>query len=178
MAARLAKSVITLSVRRLRNVVLTCCFEMARHPYGTAECVMAQMTNAERDDFLHERRLGTLAIARVGKGPLLAPIWYQYTPDGSIDICMSGTSAKAARLRAEGRASMSVIDEGRPYRYVTVEGPVTITALGEAAHEAIAAMATRYLGEKGGAQYAKQFSDPGEVLVRLTPENWRTEILG
>ena len=86
---------------------------------------MATMNDDERDTFLQERRVGTLAIGRVGKAPLLAPIWYRYAPGSTVDICMGSTSAKARRLRAEGRASMSVMDEGNPYRYVTVEGPVT-----------------------------------------------------
>ena len=148
------------------------------------------MDDSTRDAFLLERRLGTLAIARVGKGPLLAPIWYRYTPGGTVDICMGGSSAKARRLRAVGRASMSVLDEGQPYRYVTVEGPVTVEDLGEATHDEILAMSTRYLGAKGGARYTSDFmenlktdtlhDDHGttEVLVRITPQNWRTEVLG
>ena len=139
---------------------------------------MSTMNDAERDAFLLERRLGTLAIARDGKGPLLAPIWYRYTPGGTVDICMSGSSAKAVLLRAAGRASMCVSDEGRPYRYVTVEGPVTVTDLGDSAREEILAMATRYLGATGGAHYAEAFSTPDEVIVRLTPTQWRTEVLG
>ena len=139
---------------------------------------MALMSDADRDAFLLYRRLGNLAIAREGKGPLVAPIWYLYEPGGTIDICMSGSSAKAVCLRRAGRASMLVSDEGRPYRYVSVEGPVTVTELGGAARDTIRTMATRYLGTTGGEQYAEQFSTPDEVIVRLTPESWRTEVLG
>ena len=139
---------------------------------------MAAMTDTERDAFLLETRLGTLAMGRVGKGPLLAPIWYSYTPGATIDICMGGSTPKAHRLRAEGRASMSVSDEGRPYRYVTVEGPVTVTPLGDRAREEVQAMAIRYLGERAGARYGEAFQTPDEVIVRLTPEHWRTEVLG
>ena len=139
---------------------------------------MADMTDEERDSFLGERRLGVLAMGRSGKGPLLAPIWYRYTPGGTVDICMGGSTAKAARLRAEGRASMCVSDEGNPYRYVTVEGPVTVTPLGDTARDEVQAMATRYLGRAAGAHYAENFSTPDEVIVRLTPANWRTEVLG
>lgn len=139
---------------------------------------MAEMSDDERDSFLGERRLGTLAIGRAGKGPLLAPIWYRYTPGGTVDICMGGSTAKAHRLRAEGRASMCVSDEGNPYRYVTVEGPATVTPLGDGARVAVQAMAIRYLGRTAGTAYAEAFSTPDEVLVRITPERWRTEVLG
>lgn len=148
------------------------------------------MSDAERDAFLQERRLGTLAIGRVGKAPLMAPIWYRYTRGGTIDICMGETSAKAHRLRAEGRASMSVIEEGHPYKYVTVEGPVSVELLGDDTYPELLAMATRYLGTKGGQQYTDNFMAKlaedslhdahgvREVVVRITPEHWRTEVLG
>lgn len=139
---------------------------------------MATMRDDERDHFLQERRVGILAIGRVGKAPLLAPIWYQYTPGGTLDICMGGSTAKARRLRAEGRASVCVQDEARPYRYVTVEGPVTVTPLGDATHDTIQAMASRYLGESAGQRYADSFRTPDEVIVALTPENWHSEVIG
>ena len=151
---------------------------------------MATMSDDERDAFLSERRLGTLAIGRVGKAPLMAPIWYRYNVGGTIDIAMGADSAKTKRLRAEGRASMCVIEEGLPYKYVTVEGPIVIEALqGKQAEAEILEISTRYLGRKGGAHYTENFmknlsSDnlhdqhgTEEVLVRITPEYWRTEVL-
>jgi hypothetical protein len=122
---------------------------------------------------------------------LLAPIWYRWTPGGTVDICMGGDSAKARLLRSAGRASMAVVDEGFPYRYVTVEGPAVVEPLGAATEAEILAMATRYLGEKGGLGYTKNFMagldtpddlhdghGSEEVIVRITPERWRTEVLG
>lgn len=141
---------------------------------------MATMSDEERDGFLLERRVGILAIGRDGAGPLVAPIWYRYLPGEGFEICMGGSTAKAARLRAEGRASICVQDEGRPYRYVSVEGPVTVESLGglDAARPVIEAMASRYLGAAAGAGYAQAFKTPDEVIVRLTPQRWRTEVLG
>lgn len=152
--------------------------------------VVPVMTDEERDAFLLEPRLGTIGVARDGAGPLVAPIWYRYTPGGTFDMCMGETSAKAARLRAEGRCTLSVLDERGPYRNVTVEGEVTIELLGDATRSHILAMATRYLGEPGGLAYTERFmvglADDGlhpghgtrEILVRLTPRRWRTETLG
>lgn len=141
---------------------------------------MATMTDADRDAFLLERRVGVLAIGRDAAGPLVAPIWYRYSAGGGFEVCMGGSTAKAVRLRAAGRASICVQDEGRPYRYVTVEGPVTVTPLGDAdaARPTIEEMAARYLGAAAGAAYAQAFATPDEVLVRLLPERWRTEVLG
>lgn len=139
---------------------------------------MAIMTDAERDTFLLEKRLGNLAIGRRGAGPLLAPIWYQYTPGGTFDVCMSGSSAKAHRLRAEGRASILVSDESFPYRYVSAEGPVEIDVLGDRTFAVIEAMAARYFGAEGGRRYAEQFAADDEIMMRLRPDRWHTEVLG
>jgi nitroimidazol reductase NimA-like FMN-containing flavoprotein (pyridoxamine 5'-phosphate oxidase superfamily) len=153
---------------------------------------MTTMGDDERDAFLLEVRLCTLAVGRVAKGPLMAPIWYRFCPPGTFELCMGEDSAKARRLRAEGRATLAVVDEGRPgpYRYVTAEGPVTLTPLGDRTHDEILALSSRYLGDKGGARYTAQFMDrlsgdslhpdhgTSEVMVRLDVEHWRTEVLG
>ncbi|MPY94409.1 MAG: TIGR03618 family F420-dependent PPOX class oxidoreductase [Acidimicrobiia bacterium] len=139
---------------------------------------MGMMSDEERDAFLGERRVGVLAMSRDEAGPLLAPIWYQYAPGVAFRICMGGSTAKAARLRAEGRASICVQAEDRPYRYVTAEGPVTVEPLGDATVETIRSMASRYLGAAAGAAYAESFSTPDEVVVTLVPERWRAEVIG
>lgn len=139
---------------------------------------MGMMSDQERDAFLGERRVGVLAVGRDAAGPLVAPIWYQYAPGVAFRICMGGSSAKAARLRAAGRASICVQAEDRPYRYVTAEGPVTVELLGDATRDTIRSMASRYLGERAGEAYADAFSTPDEVVVTLVPERWRAEVLG
>jgi len=150
------------------------------------------MTDQERDEFLRESRLCTLGIGRVGKGPVLAPVWYRFSESRIFEMCIGEASAQATRLRAEGRATLSVLDPGRPgpYRYVTAEGPVELVALGEDTEREILAMSTRYLGERGGLRYTEQFMErlrrddlhdghgDREVMVKLTPERWRTDVLG
>lgn len=153
---------------------------------------MTKMSDQERDNFMIEVRLGNIAVSRVGKGPLLAPIWYQYVPGGTVDICTGSASAKARRFRAEGRATLSVVDPGSSgqYRYVAVEGPLTIVELGDETREAIFAMSSRYLSVVGGKTYTDRFMKRlvtdnlheghgnTEVRVSIQPENWQTEILG
>ena len=149
---------------------------------------MAEMTDEERDSFLQERRLGVVAIGRKGKGPLMAAIWFRYV-DGVLEMYMGDTSLKAKLLQAEGRASLAVVDGGYPYRTVTVEGPVEITQLGDDTRDALLFMATRYLGAAAGQAYTDDFMTKlaadewvehgtGELRVRITPDRWRTEVLG
>jgi PPOX class probable F420-dependent enzyme len=139
---------------------------------------MAGMTTAERDAFLLEARVAVLGLGREGKGPLLAPMWFIYRPEGHFEFCLGGSTAKAHRLRAEGRATVCVHADDFPYRYVLAEGPVTLTPLGPDTKETIRTLASRYLGEAGGRRYADQFTTPDEVLVILTPERWKAEIPG
>ncbi|MDH3678686.1 MAG: pyridoxamine 5'-phosphate oxidase family protein [Acidimicrobiia bacterium] len=137
------------------------------------------MTDSERDAFLAERRVAVLAIERDGKGPLCAPVWYRRNADGGFELAMANASAKAHRLRASGRATLCVQDEGRPYRYVTAEGPVILRVLTpEERHEALVDIASRYLGDRAGRAYADGFPGHEEALVTLTPQRWRTEVLG
>lgn len=140
---------------------------------------MAEMTDDDRDEFLGERRVAVLAVDRKDKGPLCAPVWYRRTDDGRFEIAMADGSAKARLLRAAGRATLCVQDEARPYRYVTAEGPVELRVLSAEDRDTIIAdIAGRYLGDVGGRQYADAFPGHDEALVTLTPQNWRTEVLG
>ena len=135
------------------------------------------MDDAQRDAFLAERRVAVLGIGRELRGPLLAPIWFTW--DGTVfRFLMGGSSAKARRLRKEGRATVCVQAEDAPYRYVVADGPVTLTPLGDGTRAAVLAMASRYLGERGGHSYAEQFSTPDEMVVELDPENWLSEVPG
>ncbi|MCP3990500.1 MAG: pyridoxamine 5'-phosphate oxidase [Actinomycetia bacterium] len=137
------------------------------------------MNDEERDQFLAERRIAVLAIERDGKGPLCAPIWYRRTDSGLFEIAMANSSVKAKLLRVSGRATLCVQDESLPYRYVTVEGPVSLRVLSNAErHDVLVGIASRYLGDEGGARYADAFPGHDEALVSLTPERWRTEVLG
>lgn len=139
---------------------------------------MAEMSDAERDNFLGEVRVAVLAIERDGKGPMCAPVWYRYTSGGTFEIAMADASAKAFLLRRAGHASLCIQQESRPYKYVTVEGEVEVSPMDDATtHDVILDIATRYLGTAAGRQYADNFPGHQEALVTLTPRRWRTEVL-
>ncbi|MFT6292620.1 MAG: PPOX class probable F420-dependent enzyme [Ilumatobacter sp.] len=132
------------------------------------------MTTIEAESFLADLHVGILSIARDGKGPLALPIWYRYE-GGEVIISMSDTSTKTTLLRRHGRASLTVQQEAPPYKYVMVEGPVTVTPHDPTEHGDTLGMATRYLGEEMGAWYAEQ-NPPGDhtVTARLRPDRWLT----
>jgi len=132
------------------------------------------MTKEERAAFLADVHVGILAVDEADRGPMALPIWYRYV-DGVVEIGMNGDSLKARLLRAAGRATLTVQTETAPYRYVSVEGPVTVDAVQRDDLE----MATRYLGPEIGAWYAEHNpSTAASVPVTLTPEHWRTHDFG
>lgn len=139
---------------------------------------MAEMTDAERDDFLREVRVGVLAIERADKGPLCAPVWYRYV-DGAFEIAMANASAKATLLRRAGHATLCVQNEALPYRYVTAEGEVSVAVFTPDERDAfLREVASRYLGDEMGQRYADDFPGHDEARVTLHPRRWRTEVLG
>ncbi len=128
------------------------------------------MTKAERETFFGELHVGVLAINEPGRGPLAIPIWYLYN-DAAVILSIDGGSLKARLLRASGRATLTVQSEVAPYKYVSVEGPVTI----EAAHHDPLELATRYLGPELGQWYVDNNPTTAQtVTVVLQPEHWRT----
>ena len=131
------------------------------------------MTKEEREAFLAEARVGVLAVAS-GGAPMLTPIWYSYEPGGDVVMTTDGTSAKTQLLRDAGTASICVQTEAAPYKYVVVEGPVTVDDGVDSAWRR--AVAHHYLGAELGDMYADATIDheASAVTVRLTPHRWRT----
>lgn len=135
------------------------------------------MTRAEREAFLAEARVAILAIAEPGRGPLAVPVWYDYRPGGDLWFLTQADSQKGRLLQAAGRLSLCVQDPSPPYRYVSVEGPIAATRPYDI-DEDLKPMAQRYLGEAGGADYARRMKESGGnasgILVTLHPERWLT----
>ncbi len=135
------------------------------------------MTPAERTAFLAETHVAILGVARPSRGPLTLPIWYSYEPGAAVRFVTGGSSAKARWLRRAARASLCVQTEVPPYRYVSVEGPVTIAGAPDFESDVLA-VAHRYLGEEMATLYLQLTADDrasgDAVLVELAPERWLT----
>ena len=133
------------------------------------------MTPHERETFLAGVHVGVFSVEEPGRGPLTVPVWYAYEPGGTVNVITDGQSLKARRLRDAGRCSLCAQSEEPPYRYVSVEGPVTVVEPTVDADER-RAMAHRYLGAEIGDLYLAATEDEGtrSVVFRVSPEHWRT----
>jgi PPOX class probable F420-dependent enzyme len=130
------------------------------------------MSEAEREHFLAQPHVGVLSVAAGdNRAPLAVPVWYSYQPGGLVSLITGRDSRKGAAIRAAGRISLCAQDENVPYRYVSVEGAVTLE---DADPDERLAMARRYLGTPGGDRYVASNPDPsGEnMMVRMRPEHW------
>lgn len=129
------------------------------------------MSQSEREAFLAELHVGVLTVERPDGPPLATPIWYRYTPGGAVEFTIEAGGQKGRLLQAAGRATLCAQREHVPYAYVTVDGPTVLLPPSE---EVTAAIATRYLGEQGAADYLATAQLVDEVVVQLTPAHWYT----
>jgi len=136
----------------------------------------ASMTREEREKFLAETRVGLVSITDPVGGPFIVPVWYSYAPDRGIRFSTRAASRKGRLLASAGRAGFCAQSEEAPYRYVSIEGPVTIGPLDFDGH--VRPTAIRYLGEDRGKAFLSSFYRGvdlgGHVLVTIQPERWRT----
>jgi nitroimidazol reductase NimA-like FMN-containing flavoprotein (pyridoxamine 5'-phosphate oxidase superfamily) len=135
-----------------------------------------KMTKSEREAFLADLHVGVISIAENGRGPLTAPIWYDYEPGGELWILTGRSSRKGRLLEATGRFSLVAQTEAPPYKYVSVEGPITSIEKPELERDE-RPMAHRYLGAELGDGYIEATRAEGEVeniLVKMRPERWLT----
>ena len=132
------------------------------------------MTRAEREAFLAGVHVGVISLADGARGPLTVPIWYGYEPGGDVWIVTERDSRKGKLLVALDRFSLCAQTEAPPYKYVSVEGPITALEIAQLErHQRV--LAHRYLGKELGDQYIAQSgaSDrDGTIVVRMRPERW------
>jgi PPOX class probable F420-dependent enzyme len=130
------------------------------------------LSRKDREAFLAGTHVGVVSVVDGDRGPLTVPVWYHYSPGGEVRIITSGATRKVGLLRAAGRMSLCAQEEAPPFRYVSVEGPVTIEK--SESDAAMREMAHRYAGEQAGNRYLELTKDDraNEVVIRLRPERW------
>jgi PPOX class probable F420-dependent enzyme len=100
------------------------------------------MTDAERDGFLRETRLGMLSTLAEDGAPVTVPVWFEW--DGRVVRMFAGaTSGKIRRLQRDPRASLVATNRvGEPEAWVAFDGRIEISADG--AIELAERLADRY----------------------------------
>ena len=112
--------------------------------------------------------LAVLATYRRDGTVLLSPVWHEWRHGGFQVVTRSG-DVKAAHLRRDPRASIVVCEHSPPYRGVELRGRARLVTADVG--EAVARIASRYLGPEAGAAYAERGGD--DLLIRLEPGDLR-----
>jgi nitroimidazol reductase NimA-like FMN-containing flavoprotein (pyridoxamine 5'-phosphate oxidase superfamily) len=131
------------------------------------------MTREAREQFLSDLHVGVLSVATGDGGTLTVPIWYDYTPDQGVRVITARISPKAAAIEATGRYSLAVQDEAIPYKYVSVEGPVTEIRPVDIEHDMLP-LSIRYMGDELGPRYAEGWAPERDdfLVYIMRPERW------
>lgn len=101
------------------------------------------------------------------------PVWYHYRPGRELTVLTGRGSRKAALVRAAGQISLCVQAEQPPYRYVSVEGPVTKIEESVTLEDR-RALARRYLGPDGGDRYVESTASATAdiIAIHMPPRHW------
>jgi uncharacterized protein len=138
-----------------------------------------RLSVAEREAFLSDVRVGVVSVAsdRPDRAPISSPVWYDYSPETGVTIMMNAKSRKGVALEAAQRFVLVVQSETLPYRYVTVEGPLSDVRRPDTEKDLLP-LAVRYLGEEGGRAYAKEWEAAGaadtDLVYLMKPTHWNT----
>ena len=115
--------------------------------------------------FLAERHLATLTTVRPDGSPHVVAVGFTWDPDASlVRVITFAPSRKARNLAATpgSRAAVCQVDGGR---WLTLEGPATVTADADRVAE-------------GVRRYAARYRQPGERADRVVIEIAVDRILG
>jgi hypothetical protein len=134
------------------------------------------MSKEEREAFLAKPWVAVISIPEAGRGPLTVPVWYLYEPGQDVRIWTGRRTHKAKLLESASRISLCVQDPTSPYRYVSVEGPVSIAPVDF--ERDVRPMTYRYFGREMGDQYLESIGGRAgvatDILISIHPERWLT----
>jgi nitroimidazol reductase NimA-like FMN-containing flavoprotein (pyridoxamine 5'-phosphate oxidase superfamily) len=136
------------------------------------------MNKEERESFLADLHVGVICIEQAGRAPVAVPVWYEYSPEVGISLVTDHQSIKGKCLEAAGRFTLVAQEEALPYRYVSVEGPITETRDCNP-DEDIQPLALRYLQDaKRAEEYTEGCRNPAAIAASrvyiMRPEIWKT----
>jgi len=121
------------------------------------------LTESQRE-FLENPFVGTITDLRPDGSPHTTVVWVDVDGD-SVSFNTAHGRAKPRYIANDGRVSLTVVDPGDPYRWISVSGRATL--VDEGADEQIDRLAKKYIGAD-----SYPFRAPGEqrVTVRITIE--------
>ena len=122
-------------------------------------------------ELLDGQALAILATQRRDGGTLLSPVWHEWR-DGGFSIVIGADDRKARALARDPRCTVLVAEHVPPYRSLELSGIAELSSPAGLRATTLR-IATRYLGEEGGAAYTDALAGEALTLVRLLPGKLR-----
>lgn len=126
--------------------------------------------DAEHDAFVRSMKWCTVTTLRKDGSPTTSVLFFGLDGD---EILLSTTKdrLKAKTLKRDPRIAVTVLDEGAPYRYVTIEGTARIQEDGIAAGHVLVNRKMRGIADwTPPAGFEETLQEAGRVLIRVTPK--------
>ena len=124
---------------------------------------MRRLTAGERA-FLKNPFVGTITDLRPDGSPHTTVVWVDVGDDGEVSFNTAHGRAKPRFITDDPRVSLTVVDPGDPYRWISISG--TATLVDEGADEHIDRLAKKYIGQD---KYPFRTPDEQRVSVRIAP---------
>ena len=136
------------------------------------------LTEAERDQFLTELRIGRLATQRQDGWPHVTPIWYVWD-DGRFVLTLGKSRLHLRNIARDPHVTLCVDEDPRTTDLAKSPRAVVCFGLGKlvedeaGVREITAKVEERYLPEDvRGPELAELLGFEGRVGVEITPERW------
>ena len=130
---------------------------------------MRRLTESQRA-FLENSFVGVVTDLRPDGSPHSTVVWVDVDDDG-VSFNTAWPRAKPRHLAADPRMSLTVLDPGDPYRWISIDG--TATLVDEGATEQIDRLSLKYTGRERYALHR-----PGETRVTVRIAARRIETRG
>ena len=137
----------------------------------SAEPMNEDRLTADDREFLARPLHGFLTVAGATEPPQPRPVWFEVTPDGTLQLFTGPDTLKIRRLRRDPRASIVVAAPvGEPERWVSIAGRTTVETDG--AHDLCRRLAARYwdLGDPARADALAALLADEQVRIVLHPD--------
>jgi PPOX class probable F420-dependent enzyme len=122
-----------------------------------------RLTAGERA-FLKNPFVGTITDLRPDGSPHTTVVWVDVDDHGEVSFNTAHGRAKPRFITDDPRVSLTVVDPGDPYRWISISG--TATLVDEGADEHIDRLAKKYIGQD---KYPFRAPDEQRVSVRIAP---------
>ena len=121
----------------------------------------------EQDAFITENRWAVVTSMRADGTPTNSVIFYAREGDELI-FSTTNDRLKAKTIRKNPRVALTVLDEGAPFRFVTVEGKATIQSEDIVPGHVAVNKAMRRQDFTPPEGYEAGLKSAGRVIIRLT----------